>query len=409
MSLPESNDELSELLRTVGDGLIIAYRNKFTTLSVHPDTSFPRDYSINTARNWIKLDWFRRFLTDQYQSSSPVKQTTPPKRARSDSMGSIDSCVGFGNGSGDLILEAFLCTMRGRNTCRRVPSRSSTPMKAIQKNPHHKKGMTGAQRKAAGQIQITRQVWVDELITVRELRENWDIPQGKVAYLLNLENDPLPYLGDDGKPLSMAAIIKKACTDSLVKGVATCKGFFHCSEASPGLFQGHERWNYDFEPYREMWLREGDQNQAQSNSYYGQAATRKCPSNGGKLFRFDDITIDAHVLEEYTSVLSIPGPRHPVRLQLTAAFQKCTGQKEMKRFATPSEDGKEHYIGCSARHAKHEYLSHTYIRIPATVDEKALWDLFNHNPMNDAGTEAFEGDCPSIFSPRIGHKKKSVL
>ncbi|KIJ31071.1 hypothetical protein M422DRAFT_783851 [Sphaerobolus stellatus SS14] len=264
-----------------------------------------------------------------------------------------------------------------RQTCGSFPkSPSSTPMKAIQKNPHHKKGMTGAQRKAAGQIQITRQVWVDALITVRELRENWDIPQGKVAYLLNLENDPLPYLGDDGKPLSMAAIIKKACTDSLVKGVATCKGLFHCSEASPGLFQGHERWNYDFEPYREMWLREGDQNQAQSNSYYGQAATffnmlgrRKCPFNGGE----------------------------------------CTGQKEMKRFATPSEDGKEHYIGCSARHAKHEYLSHTYIRIPATVDEKALWDLFNHNPMNDAGTEAFEGDCPSIFSPRIGHKKKSVL
>ena len=72
-----------------------------------------------------------------------------------------------------------------------------------------------------------------------------------------------------------------------------------------------------------------------------------------------------------------------------------------------SEDGKMHYIGCSARKNSEKYIDHTYLRISASVDEGALDKLFQNLPYDENSTEAFEGPCSSIFSPRIGFKKKS--
>jgi len=152
-----------------------------------------------------------------------------------------------------------------------------------------------------------------------------------------------------------------------------CRGLFHCSQASPDLFKHYTRWDYDFEPYRQMWLQERKDQQALCNSYFGQAASffnmlnkRKCPFNNGK----------------------------------------CTGQLKMCKLTSLSEDGKSFYIGCSAHRKGDEPLTHTYLRIPATVDEDILHRLVQNVPSGEDETEAFEGYCSCIFSPRIGFKKK---
>ncbi|KIJ37165.1 hypothetical protein M422DRAFT_260325 [Sphaerobolus stellatus SS14] len=156
----------------------------------------------------------------------------------------------------------------------------------------------------------------------------------------------------------MAAIIKNVCTDSYGDGscgskkaptlvpalgnihcqnnTQVCKGLCHCSEVVPDLFQDYERWERDFKPFQKMWLQERDDNQAQSGSYFAQAAVffnmvgkRKCPFNEGN----------------------------------------CTGRPKIFTLASLSEDGKRNYIGCSAKAPSDPFLSHTYLRIPACMKD----------------------------------------
>lgn len=72
------------------------------------------------------------------------------------------------------------------------------------------KPRTKAQAKEdAGLVQITRELWVEELITLTEVPTVWEVyGDRKVAFLLDLTTSALKYEDSAGKSLSMAAIIK---------------------------------------------------------------------------------------------------------------------------------------------------------------------------------------------------------
>jgi len=93
--------------------------------------------------------------------------------------------------------------------CKSPPKKQSQP---------RKKTRTKAKDKAAaGLIQITRELWVEELITLKEDPTVWEVFRNqKTAILLYLTTTPFKYEDSTGKLLSMAAIIKnKVCIISV--------------------------------------------------------------------------------------------------------------------------------------------------------------------------------------------------
>jgi hypothetical protein len=118
-----------------------------------------------------------------------------------------------------------------------------------------------AKRRAIAGIQVTRQLTVDEVITLTELPEYWTVsrPDHRVAYILDLTNDPREWsLRDkDGNLKSIASIIKSQDQDAWGGGTAGsakggtivkilgnrecqrskqyCQGVYHCSEIDVGL------------------------------------------------------------------------------------------------------------------------------------------------------------------------------
>ncbi|KIJ37163.1 hypothetical protein M422DRAFT_260323 [Sphaerobolus stellatus SS14] len=215
MSSSSINDELSSLLREAGDDMIIAYRQAY--IPPHMVSRFPRLYTISDARNWVDFDEFCRFINTQYQSSSPITARPLRKRPRSDSIDSIESCgenrrsfdmagshtnshfdpieVSEYAPSSPIRVSKTFDTRQTRETRNFTPAPSpATPNHpdSPRKKPSKNKcsSVTKAKKLAAGLVQITRQVWDDELIMVKELPENWDIPRDrKVAYLVDLQDD----------------------------------------------------------------------------------------------------------------------------------------------------------------------------------------------------------------------------
>ncbi|KIJ42596.1 hypothetical protein M422DRAFT_254378 [Sphaerobolus stellatus SS14] len=330
---------------------------------------FPRLYTISDARNF---DEFCRFIipnTSLRRLSQPARFE---KRPRLGSIDSIESCGenrrsfdmagSHTNSHSDPIEVSEYAPSSPIRVSKTFDTRNFTPAPSPatpncpdspKKKPSKKKrgSVTKAKKLAAGLVQIT----------LKELPENWDIPRDrKVAYLVDLQDDTTSYLDEKGNPLSMAAIIKNACTDSY--GDGSC-GSKKEPTLVPALGNIHRQNN----------TQEREDNQAQSGSYFAQAAAffnmvgkRKCPFNEGNY----------------------------------------TGRPKMFTLAPLSEDGKRNYIGCSAKVPSDPFLSHTYIRIPACVNEDILQHLFDNIPADEEDTEAFEGHCSCIFLPCIGFKRQ---
>ncbi|KIJ29032.1 hypothetical protein M422DRAFT_269647 [Sphaerobolus stellatus SS14] len=387
-------------------GLQATRHNQHKRSSIGSSMSKPKNYIIPTRTGASSSSFSPHSPSALIRHKDSCHRTQTPIKAEEDSDHSVLHTPSSSVLEG--CMQAPSVPVAGPSNARSSSAETSTPTPALlpepNKKPHHRKpGSDKDKRIATGQIQITQQVWVDELIPVKEVQENWGVPKGKkVVFLVNLEDDPTPYIDEDGNNLSMATIIKNVCINSFGEGSwniscqnnsQACIGSFHCSEASPKLFQDYERWGYDFELYRKMWLQEREDNQVQSGSYLGQVAVffnmlreQKCPFAHGK----------------------------------------CCGHPKMVEMSALSEDDKKHHIGCSARRKSNHFLSHTYLRIPASVDEVILQQSFDNTPTNDAGTEAFEvigrdkstagtsaisGDvthglphqhsrCPSLYGPR---------
>ncbi|KIJ33653.1 hypothetical protein M422DRAFT_264268 [Sphaerobolus stellatus SS14] len=396
MNSSSINDELSSLLREARDDMIIAYRQAY--IPPHMVSRFPRLYTISEARNWVDFDKFRRFINTQYQLSSPITAHPLRKRPRSDSIDNIESCGenrrsfdttgSHTNRHSDPIEvseyapSSLIRVSKTFDTRRTRETRNFTPAPSPA-TPNH----PDSPRKKPSKNKRSSVTKAKKLAAGLELPENWDIPRDrKVAYLVDLQDDTTSYLDETGNPLSMAAIIKNACTDSYGDGscgsektsnlvpalgnihcqnnTQVSKGLCHCSEVAPDLFQDYEHWEHDFEPFLKMWLQECDDNQAQSSSYSTQAA---------------------------------------VFLNM------------MFTLAPLSEDGKRNYIGCSAKVPSNPFLSHTYLRIPACVNEDILQRLLDNIPADEGHTEAIviptqdrPHNHPSFSSMKLTYQGKAA-
>ncbi|KIJ43655.1 hypothetical protein M422DRAFT_252895 [Sphaerobolus stellatus SS14] len=87
----------------------------------------------------------------------------------------------------------------------------------------------------------------------------------------------MEFKDSDGEYLSMSNIIKNVCIDGWEGGTGgykngpikvfaldgelcqrssqKCRGSFLCSLRNPKPWEGYERWKYDFEPFRELFIR----------------------------------------------------------------------------------------------------------------------------------------------------------
>ncbi|KIJ39127.1 hypothetical protein M422DRAFT_49703 [Sphaerobolus stellatus SS14] len=151
---------------------------------------------------------------------------------------------------------------------------------------------------AANRVQISKKVWVDGVINVTEVMESWPISNdGKTyAYIVDLSGSTTEFKDLAGENLSMSSIIKNACTDGWEGGTGghksrpttvfaldgelcqrssqKCRGSFLCSLRNPKLWEGYEHWKHDFEPFRELFHQDMEQNAAEHESPLGYAVRR---------------------------------------------------------------------------------------------------------------------------------------
>ncbi|KIJ33118.1 hypothetical protein M422DRAFT_783248 [Sphaerobolus stellatus SS14] len=367
--------------------IIRAYRAKHIAPAIW--RAAPEHFSVENARNWVQLQPFLDFVAQI--SQQPVPRTPKHSRPLPDSLSS-----GFTTAEDALEhLDPDYSNSEHPSKRRHIQQNSSssppssptpqfrqppaaeppavasvTPASAETVKPvkNHRSGkkITQAEKHiAANRVQISRKQWVDGVFHVTELQESWPVPNdGKMyAYIVDLTGSSLVFKNSNGESLSMANIIKNACTDGWEGGTGgyksrptvvnilgdvecqrashRCRGSFLCSLRNPKLWEGYERWEHDFEPFRELFHHDMENNAAEHDTPLGYAVSvihLKCQHNSD-----------------------------------------CNGHAVLRSFAETSSEGKNYFIGCSAWDQSHgTEKTHIFRLIPSRVPEDLVFELFTH-------------------------------
>ncbi|KAJ7195977.1 hypothetical protein B0H12DRAFT_1245450 [Mycena haematopus] len=229
-------------------------------------------------------------------------------------------------------------------------------------------------------------------------KELWDVPDHRVAIILDVSDTP-ECLQGDRKLMSIDAYIKKQCQDawtgltgSKKTGLALvtildpdedkviqcrrsnlkCNGFYTCSLASPDHLLGFERKDAMSDtatqelisrPLFESKNAEGIDIVAIASAFYRSTTNQYCKAKGDGDGQF-----------------------------------QCGGHAVMRKYHAGKCNGKEHFIGCS-NWSQGDGLSHRFTKIPPQVRESILRSLFRDEEIMEDDTEVVDGYCSAIIHP----------
>ncbi|KIJ43131.1 hypothetical protein M422DRAFT_47982 [Sphaerobolus stellatus SS14] len=193
----------------------------------------------------------------------------------------------------------------------------------------------------------------------------------------------------------MSSIIKNKCTDGwgggtggsalkpttvylldnakCIRASHTCRGSFLCTQRNPKIWEDYERFEYDFEPFQELFHQDLDDNAEEHKSPLGHAVAfynsiiyEKCRHNGS-----------------------------------------CNGHALLRRFQTTSTKGKNYFVGCSAWLPEHRKASsHLFRQIPSGVREQLVVELFMHGGPASLHKKMYTQYCYFCVPSRIGFRQK---
>ncbi|KIJ24273.1 hypothetical protein M422DRAFT_274997 [Sphaerobolus stellatus SS14] len=293
-----TSDILSNLLGAVDEQTIKAYRAKHVAPVIW--RAAPDHFSVQNARNWIQLQPFLEFVAKIAQQPEP----RTPKHSRPLPDSSSPDIVMVGGPSECVDLDysnpEHPSKRHQKERYDAIPFPSSpTPhsaninileasaglfipeesTKSKKKNRSGKRITQTAKHLAANRIQISRKVWVDNILPIIELKETWPIPNdGKsYAYIVDLTGSTMVFQDSKGEPLSMANIIKNAMAGKAVQAVTRTdpQRSLLSAEQRVSLWEGYERWEHDFEPFRELFQCDMDNNAAEHETPLGYAVSMK--------------------------------------------------------------------------------------------------------------------------------------
>ncbi|KIJ56228.1 hypothetical protein M422DRAFT_239443 [Sphaerobolus stellatus SS14] len=304
-SASSSNVSLQKLIDAVSDDIVKAYRAKHFSPSII--LAYPDRLSIQNAVSWVNVETFLRFVMDRMQqpvpqtpmntcvqrSSSPsisdvLEEPRPSKQPRSFSSSSeyrpdssplrriTDSCL----------LEVQSSPSAYGDDC--IQSAES-PKKRCKQQVTKTEAIV-----AAGHVRITHQLAVDHVENIDHIPTSWPVPaEGEsVAWLVDLTNSSFEYQDKNGKPLSMAAIIKNKCVDSYGGGSAgtkngascllldgiqtqmayhTCCGSYSCDRGDESHYDNYRRFEDEPEVFRKQHTQNNEYNAAEHASTVGLA------------------------------------------------------------------------------------------------------------------------------------------
>ncbi|KAF4566597.1 hypothetical protein EYR36_012028 [Pleurotus pulmonarius] len=187
-------------------------------------------------------------------------------------------------------------------------------------------------------IQITREAFIDRLVSVDDFKTCWPVSKGEhIGYLINATQDTRNWPERRGEKMSMAGKIKSFDEDAWGGGTAgstketpyvfplqtecqvarhICQGIFHCNHVGHEFFNGVERYEPDPNQRQDWWEAERKQNQAESESSAGLAAI---------FYKELHVTPCPHVADD---------------------GMECAGLPVMRPLKEKNFDGKKSFIGC---------------------------------------------------------------
>ncbi|KAF9494598.1 hypothetical protein BDN71DRAFT_1507567 [Pleurotus eryngii] len=399
--------KLRKLLDTVGPDLLGVYRDETISGDILA-ISDPDEFSFENAKDWVSLValkcWYIRHcqistastpsphpfpLTLPGTSQDPFKtpsrtHSTPTNRAISashlsamttSSLVTTPTIVKPEDDNDIIFVSATPTTIKWkrREIIEISDSESSdmevkqanTPMewKKLKREPDlNTENMRG--------IQITREAFIDCLISVDDFKTCWPVGKGeRVGYLINAKQDTRNWPECHGEKMSMARKIKSFDQDAWGAGTAgstketpyifplqtecqvarhICQGIFHCNHIGHEFFNGVERYEPDPNQRQDWWEAERKQNQAESESSARLAAI---------FYKELHVTPCPHVADDGTECASLP---------------------VMRPLKEKNFDGKKSFIGCQGWRKGDQARSHRWATIPRNINEGLLLELFRN-------------------------------
>ncbi|KAJ2926622.1 hypothetical protein H1R20_g10478, partial [Candolleomyces eurysporus] len=398
-------------------------------------------YQRDSAQSWLNVNTYINWATHYIQNkvSGMEEASLPPpvpmpqrsecstlrKRVRSLSPASIVPNASSDDELPDPTVALHASKSKKRSKRRQVVEISSDSSSSSPRPPpkRRKNRKTKASRKAketaqhsdiieisdseeGEKVQITRQLSVKQLVKLDSLPSTWPVPRDgeQTAYLVDLRNDNRTWPVKDGKPVSMATVIKDASQDSwgtgssgslapekcpivLPLGVAcqyaqhVCGGCYHCSELDLTLLNGCERYEPDEDEMRELFEAQCEQNVTASSNHSRAAAFYS----------------------------EIANERCPAKLKDASGCEiQCEGVPVYRRWKDGNKnfDGKRGFIGCS-RYRNGKRNDHRFAPIPLEIVEELVVELIqNKGVLSGENLEGLGNKCARVTSPRVGMKEK---
>ncbi|KIJ24642.1 hypothetical protein M422DRAFT_274520 [Sphaerobolus stellatus SS14] len=403
-----ASDILSNVLNAVDDETIRAYRAKCIAPALR--IAARGHFLVRNANQWVDLEKFLDFVSKQAQRPEP--QTPKHSRPLPDSSSlniqtyttfsshsdvadrpTKHHCSSLDNSPFPSSPPPFSAHLSVFNTNPQPPPAAqptvTTPEQPdIMNTKKWGRKVTKADKQgAAGRIRVTRKLWVDGTFNVSGPMENWPVPiDGKTyAYIVDLTDSAIEYKDSKGENLSMANIIKmrweggtggstaQPTSVALLGGVDcqraihTCRGIFLCSYHKPDLWEGYQRWEYDFEPFRELFHQDMANNAAEHDiSFYNSVIHEKCTHN-----------------------------------------RKCNGHAVLRQFNETSSEGKNYFVGCSAwKPADGKSSTHLFRQIPSHVNEELVVDIFTEGGLGQMDMSLYSDHCCHTVPSRTGLKQQ---
>ncbi|KAJ7511384.1 hypothetical protein B0H11DRAFT_2387169 [Mycena galericulata] len=246
-------------------------------------------------------------------------------------------------------------------------------------------GKAKGKRKAinSDQIQITRQLYVNEIVKYLAVQSTWDVPRTATAYHLDFSASASLLKTSDGKDQeSWGGSAGHAKGDVMVFGLASdpekqvlcrrcdlkCNGVDTCEFIDPDLFADCDRFEVDKTAMQELWNHELNANE------------REAASASGIISRFY------------------------ARIQNSKCKIECTGVPILvRRSKGPSAHGKHFFIGCS-KWSPAQRDEHIFWPMPPNVNETTLRFVMENGGLLPTGPENLNEKCVLTVHPRIGLK-----
>ncbi|KAJ6619645.1 hypothetical protein B0H10DRAFT_1946692 [Mycena sp. CBHHK59/15] len=271
----------------------------------------------------------------------------------------------------------------------------SMPEEIIPHAPEHKRRKGKGKAKAnSQQIQITRQLDVNQIVEVSSVPSTWNVPRTPTAFLVDASDSQDLLTTQTGKSLSIDAYIRSEDQESWggstghIKGDVDvfgltpdlgqklrcrrchfkCNGVETCEFIDPALFANCERYEPDDEAMRELWNHELDANE------------REAASAPGIISRF------------YARIMN------------SKCKIQCDGVPTLiLRSHGPSSHGKRFFVGCSKWSRAHEF-EHLYWPIAPNINEDDLRVAMQNNGLLPTGPTTLNETCVLTVHPRVGLK-----